>query len=301
MCVIVIKPRGHKAPTKEQIKNMWTTNPDGAGIAWNDGTTVHVIKGLMTLEDFTRAARSIRGAEKWDIMYHFRITTHGATAPEQCHPFPVTGDEKRLQRLKYRAPVAVAHNGMISSVKAHKVLSDTQVFIRDRLSKLHTLAPDWYATTTGRELVRELINSKMGVLTATDYYTIGDFKRDGALIVSNLNYQWPTNWADWDKWDAWRGVADYTPRAIKAPRAWDRDDDDGDGVDDYTPGAWGRDGDTDDVDIWPLSPTDYIVTDDGDYLTGGGYLIDYYGHIWTDETIPRRINGTAFTKEGLLI
>ena len=38
MCVIIIKERGQKLISKENLKKCFNHNPDGAGIAWTIGT-----------------------------------------------------------------------------------------------------------------------------------------------------------------------------------------------------------------------------------------------------------------------
>lgn len=259
MCVIMIKPAGAKLPDLDTLDAMMWTNPDGAGIAWNDGDRVHVRKGFTTLTELSVALDTIPDPVKHDILIHCRITTHGATGPGQCHPFPVSYKDKELLSLKWSGSLAIAHNGTIPIMNRDKILSDTQLFIKHHLVRIHKLNSKWYTLETGRRLVKGLINSKMAVLTATGYYTIGDFKRDGRYIVSNLNYK-------------------YTQ--TQARMSW------------YT-------GDSDDVDVLALRDGDYIVTTDGAIIDGPGHIVDYDGRIFTDETRPRRVHGTAFTKDGL--
>ena len=38
MCVIIVKEKGQKLISKENLKKCFRHNPDGAGIAWTDGS-----------------------------------------------------------------------------------------------------------------------------------------------------------------------------------------------------------------------------------------------------------------------
>src|SRR5690606_4790814 len=128
MCIIAIKPAGIKMPATETIENMWHNNPDGAGIMYAIGGTVHIEKGFMTLKDFKKALKRLEktvNVTSTPIVLHFRITTHGGTSPGNCHPFPVTEKLPLLQMTKCKAPLAVAHNGIIDIKPSQKNISDT--------------------------------------------------------------------------------------------------------------------------------------------------------------------------------
>lgn len=200
MCVIAVKPKDVDMPNEENLKRMWTTNKDGAGFMYTDNNKVRIEKGFMTFEELKsslnmlsdRLKDSGKTLKDIPIIMHFRITTHGGTSRANTHPFPITGEEKYLKALDVRAPMGVAHNGIIRSVDDEKDVSDTMVYIRDvlyPLSKLSKTYVDKY-----KKLIETTIGySKLAFLSGDGTINmIGDFKqsenKDG-LYYSNLNHE----------------------------------------------------------------------------------------------------------------
>lgn len=78
------------APRKDMIKDEWivnsfTSNPDGAGIAWRQDGILHFKKGLMTLAEVRRAINLI--PDDSPVLAHFRFATAGGVSREMTHPF----------------------------------------------------------------------------------------------------------------------------------------------------------------------------------------------------------------------
>ena len=102
MCIIVVKKAGIAAPSDEMFENMWNHNPDGAGFMYTANGGVCIEKGFMEYKDFYKAYKRVEGkidTVQTPMIFHFRITTHGGTSPENTHPFPVTDNLSTLRKL----------------------------------------------------------------------------------------------------------------------------------------------------------------------------------------------------------
>ena len=180
-----------KKPSKEFLQNAWKTNPDGAGFMVANGREVFISKGFMKFEKFWKAVDKL--PENLPIVYHFRIATHGARNEKGTHPFPITSNERLLQKRFVKTDIGVAHNGIIhlcgnySKEKNPYNLSDTQLFIKDYLTKLQNI-PNWHRDEKVMKIVSELIKSKMAVLDKRGNISlIGDFVEVDGYKCSN-NY-----------------------------------------------------------------------------------------------------------------
>jgi hypothetical protein len=206
MCIIAIKPAGVKMPAMATIENMWYNNNDGAGFMYAAGGTVHIEKGFMTLKDFKAALKRLEkniDITSIPMVLHFRITTHGGTSPGNTHPFPVTEKLPLLQMTKCKAPLAVAHNGVIDIKPSKKDISDTMEYIVNQLAPLYQLKKDFYKQPAGKKLIYNFIKSKMVFLDGSGRIeTIGDFiaGNDGVLY-SNASYKARAIYYKWDIWD----------------------------------------------------------------------------------------------------
>lgn len=206
MCIIAIKPAGVKMPATTTIENMWHNNSDGAGLMYAAGGTVHIEKGFMTLKDFKAALKRLEESidvTNAPIVLHFRITTHGGTSAGNTHPFPVSEKLPLLQMTKCRAPLAVAHNGIIDIKPSRKDVSDTMEYIINQLAPLYQLKKDFYRQPAGKKLVYNAIKSKMVFLdSAGNIETVGDFiTGDDGILYSNASYKARTLYHNWDLWE----------------------------------------------------------------------------------------------------
>lgn len=140
MCVIITKFQNQEKPTKEFLAKAWKTNPDGAGVMYNLNNKVHIKKGFMKFEDYYNAVKDLPKTSS--IVYHFRIATHGLRDGKGTHPFPITNNERLLQKSEVITNIGVAHNGILSVTSNYTEkenpynLSDTQLFIKDYLYQL---------------------------------------------------------------------------------------------------------------------------------------------------------------------
>ena len=198
MCVIVAKKMGIELPSKKILENCFDVNPDGAGLMYvNENKKVIIEKGFMTFEAFYQKLMELD--KKYDLkkkalVMHFRITTQGGTSPENCHPFPITADEKKLKATYLECTdVAFAHNGIISlySMRDDKGLSDTMLLSKELLYPLFNYNKKFYKQEHNQELIEEIIGKdKIAFLDNKENITlIGEFKEDEGVLYSNLNHK----------------------------------------------------------------------------------------------------------------
>ena len=216
MCVIVVQNKG-VFPGWDTLHNCWDRNPHGAGFMYQDDDKVVITKGLMTFQDFEVALKKVPNYEKRNLVYHFRIATHGSTLPSNTHPFPVTKNVEYLKSIDIKCPVAIAHNGMISRAMFDELerktynLTDTAQFIRD----LTTLCLSDNGETYSKKLIQQTLKlesiysgSRFAMMDAKNIYLYGTFyEHEGCMYSNTHSYMkyddfgdyWD-NWKDFDKW-----------------------------------------------------------------------------------------------------
>lgn len=191
MCVICVSKKGVRQPNKQEINNMWESNPHGAGYMFVRDGLVNIRKGFMTLEDFKASIESEHFTSEDVVVYHFRISTQAGVTPEMTHPFPMSDDLNDMRLLECQCSVGIAHNGIIrlTSCKDSKY-SDTALFITEYLPALIRDTED-ITDKRVKRAVKALADSKLVFLNdAGDVSIIGDFYaiKDG-LMFSNTSFQ----------------------------------------------------------------------------------------------------------------
>ena len=190
MCIIVAKPAGIQCPDLETLETCFNSNPDGAGIMFPCGDQVRIIKGFMAFDEFRSTLAAIEDATSTALVMHFRITTHGGTRPECCHPFPLTDDDTALRALDTRAAVGVAHNGVIHGQATDATTSDTMAYICDVLAPLQRMAGDLLASDDAMTVVESTIGSKLAFLEPDGTITtVGDFIEENGVFYSNASFK----------------------------------------------------------------------------------------------------------------
>lgn len=86
MCVIVTAVPG-AMPEPEDILAMSETNPDGGGVSWWDGERLRVFKNVDPLKIVGFIFSHWGRLKNSPCLIHFRLATHGAVEPRNCHPF----------------------------------------------------------------------------------------------------------------------------------------------------------------------------------------------------------------------
>lgn len=192
MCIIAAKPAGVEMPNYEYIRNMFSNNDDGAGIMYAANGKVHIEKGFMKEVDFTKRLAElseIYNLKDMSMVMHFRITTHGGTKPENCHPFPITDSKGMLKKLRCRTDVGVAHNGIIDITPKDKTISDTMEYIASQMAPLKRAVPNFYKNKDLLEMIYNAIDSKMVIMNEKgDLIYIGTFIEEDGVKYSNLSY-----------------------------------------------------------------------------------------------------------------
>ena len=176
-------------PTKDVFETSFSNNPDGAGFMFlrPDGQ-MEGLKGFMTFDSFWKTFQTYKFGKKDLVFIHFRITSHGGTSQQNCHPFPISNQDGDLQALHWISPVAMAHNGIISGVPDAHNFSDTQIFIKLVLSDPAVLGN---LESSG---VNYLINSavkgsRVAVMNCGKMYLYGQFQDVKGVLYSNTSYQ----------------------------------------------------------------------------------------------------------------
>ena len=108
MCIIVSKERGIEMPSKEILKNCFNYNSDGAGLMYVTNGKVNIVKGFMTFNSFYSYIEKLEKAydmKEKAIVMHFRISTQGNVDEGNCHPYPITRDEKKLRTTNIRTTI----------------------------------------------------------------------------------------------------------------------------------------------------------------------------------------------------
>ncbi len=201
MCIIIAKPINVSLPSKEILQNCFLNNPDGAGLMYSHGGNVHIIKGLMKIENLLSEIELIKlkfDIDKISMIIHFRIGTQGKNNMENTHPFPITEHIEKITSNRIKCNVGVAHNGIISLTHNYyeSEHSDTVLFVRDYLSCLIN-TPKFYKNTKMVRIIEKLANSKLAFLSNDGHITtMGIFINNEGVLYSNSTYNFSkTNYA----------------------------------------------------------------------------------------------------------
>jgi hypothetical protein len=170
MCVLIIKPKGAEAPSKEILKACVKVNPHGFGI----GTPNGVFKTL-NAEEFIATVGFL--ALETPAIIHCRLATHGSVKKSNCHPFEAQD-------------YIFAHNGIFHSITPVKDLTDSETAFKQIFLPLITANKGFnnnvksiIATLTGFNKFA-FLNKITGKIT-----TFGEFEKIDGCFFSNLRWQ----------------------------------------------------------------------------------------------------------------
>ena len=191
MCIIILKKQGINLPSKKILKTCFNNNNDGAGFMYVKNNHVIIDKGYMSFKSFYKKLQKKQFTIDDIVIYHFRLATSGDKTPKQCHPFPISNNENRLNALNLKTDIGFAHNGIFSHIDVTKTLSDTMVFIKDILSE-KTIRANIFNNSVFFSLVEKAtLSSKLIFLNNKGKYkTTGVWINDKAtgLRFSNDTY-----------------------------------------------------------------------------------------------------------------
>ena len=194
MCVIAFSPKGTDIPTKQQIRQMWYQNPDGAGYAYvNKKGKVVYKKGFMSLSELMDELKAPERFKNTNFALHFRIGTSGKNDKATCHPFPVSNNFGELRKTSGEADSVLFHNGVLSKGgMANPLASDTQDFV----IAMYPMFQKYNKSKTRDFFIEELIEgSRLLVLYKNNAFKMfGKWEKDGDIWVSNLNYKTSYSW-----------------------------------------------------------------------------------------------------------
>lgn len=267
MCIIAAKPAGKAMPTRDTIRTMWAGNPDGAGVMYALDGKVRIDKGFMKLSDLEAYLDKLErevDLTATGVVLHFRITTHGGTRPENCHPFPLTDSLARLRMTHTSTTVGIAHNGIIPITPRDQTTSDTMEYIASQLAPLGRALPGFWKNQDAMTMIQNAIHSRMVFLTGDgELFMTGDFVEHDGVFYSNRSYEgYGRRYAPCYAWGGWDTWADDKPRKGKSKTA-------------LAPPTERR-------LMWLTlaDPDAYVTTEGGALLEGDDFLIDSNGHVY---------------------
>lgn len=190
MCIIASIPAGSEID-ENTLNQMWTSNPDGGGIAYIEDGKVKTYKSMKLKKFRSNFFRILDEHGDSDILVHTRIATHGSICIPNVHPFPVMQDGEELDNLVF------AHNGILPSPfipPAKMDISDTR-YINEVLfngTDFDTVLDD----SRWREMIGDIIgHNKFVFLSANpahkqESYIINSHlgEYDGKVWYSNNSY-----------------------------------------------------------------------------------------------------------------
>ena len=188
MCLLTFMPEGINIDYDKALEAA-KSNPHGFGFAIHSGATI-IKDHDMSFGNLWARWEKLREIERGPAIFHFRITTHGLTDVDNCHPFNVGDDDKTV----------LAHNGILPIVMpVHETRSDTKIFA-------------------------EYILPRMGGVTALDnketFESVEEWASGSKLVVLSVNplcqYDWYIineshgHWLD-GMWWSNKSYIKYTP------------------------------------------------------------------------------------------
>ena len=189
MCIIVYKPKKKTIDDRfmEHMKSCEAHNPDGFGYMYPENGKVVIRKGFFTWPVIEKELRKLMD-KKVNMVFHFRLATHGTINRQNCHPFPISGEVKHLLSVKGEWDMGAVHNGIITWCSPIKksTLSDSQIFIRDYLS---TLSTNVLKNEAILELIYEATKDKFAFMFPDEVKLVGKFIEDKGIFYSNTTYK----------------------------------------------------------------------------------------------------------------
>lgn len=180
MCIAILKTKKGKI-SDEALKESFTRNSDGAGIAYTLNKKLIIEKGIFNVEQFIKAVRRIEKICDNNMLIHCRIGTSGLKDKDNTHPFNVSEN------------VCLIHNGILDiDVPKNCNKNDTRLFIEKYLSGLND--KDLLHNNSIKKMIASLIgsNNKFVLMDNKGYYRIinekaGHWKDD--VWYSNTSYE----------------------------------------------------------------------------------------------------------------
>lgn len=182
MCVIIFIPNGQRI-NQAELEDAWTTNPDGAGYAYNKGGRTVFKRGFMNKKFYVQRVMQLQEELDGGILLHLRISTGAGVTPQGTHPYKV-GNVLKMKGAT-TAPV-YAMNGIIleealQSVDGQK-LNDTASYIKRHAEALRTPSADLL------NILEEATGAKWAAVTGEGVLLSPGFTESEGLYYSNTNH-----------------------------------------------------------------------------------------------------------------
>ena len=167
MCVILVKRKGVKMPSKRELKRAADYNHDGCGFVSSNGLYYR----SMDFEDFYNHLKGV-GVNDACII-HFRWATTGSPKVSNCHPFVKNG-------------LYFAHNGILK-VRTENDMTDSEtVFLKELEPAIRQYGIQSDDVRFG---IKCMIGySKFAFMQDGEIYTFGNFVNVNGVLYSNLNH-----------------------------------------------------------------------------------------------------------------
>ena len=198
MCIIIAKNKNNnKLPTKENLKNSFEYNCDGAGFMYVNNNKVVIDKGYMDeksfLNRFDYLCKRYNNFKNKALVIHCRIGTSSGNTKENTHPYIISNKEKELHATYITSELGIAHNGIIhdyTPTEKKPTINDTQNFIIHYLFPIYSNFKDFYKIKSLRNGIEKITNSKFALLDKNEnLYLIGDFIKENGIFYSNTSYK----------------------------------------------------------------------------------------------------------------
>ncbi len=180
MCLAIAVPKGVIVKEK-YLRNGFTSNNQGAGLAWVHHGEILIDKGFFEFGSFYKAYEKIKGLP---ALIHFRTATSGLTDATNCHPFMIDDDH------------AMIHNGIISIDRTNNAsLSDTGTFVDLVLKPIFRVSREVHKLPAFRFLMDEALGSfnRIAIMDSSGEFVIYNkanwHEHEGATF-SNRDYEW---------------------------------------------------------------------------------------------------------------
>lgn len=230
MCVIATQNKNQSMLTYDEVSAMFSHNPHGAGLMWNDGRQCHYKKGYFDIDSFYNDYVALKNnRDVNDIALHCRIGTGSNIDVANCHPFPITSVKKRLKSSHGTADVCIMMNGIIGS--STKELSDTALYVLNNLKPYYDTDSRFYKHFTRQQKIlfdNEIHSCRFAFMDkdSCDLFGSDWSTYNGKAEVSN-RYWIPKKVSDydygyysrlWDYLDDWGEELPWSDRPTKAKR-----------------------------------------------------------------------------------
>jgi hypothetical protein len=136
---------------EKDIRGAASGNRDGFGLMYYNKELDTIVAQKACMKNINKILTIFDSLTPYEVMYHFRIRTHGVVSDSMCHPFEVT------TKKKHGMDIWFMHNGFIGKQKGLVTESDTCCFRNNYLTPLLKDNPDFIRTEAFKGLIEEYI------------------------------------------------------------------------------------------------------------------------------------------------